>query len=102
MQKPLRKISTVVQFVLLLVCKRTNGESFKRSSLLNAVDTAIELYINDEQIYQNMVASRKINKEFLLKIRKRDDFIDLIINNISFVDELYSKPYERNQTYQNL
>ncbi len=93
-------IKFVVQFVLPLVCKLTNGGTFERSYLLDAVDTAIELYIDDEQVYQNMIASRKINKESLLKIRKTDDFINLIINNISFVEEVYSKPHELRLTHE--
>ncbi len=81
----------IVQFVFPLVCK-DDEDSFiatplLRASLLEYVDTAIELYLSDERIYQNIAATRKINREAVLEIRKKDDFIDMIINNISFVEE---------------
>lgn len=113
-------IRFIVQFALPLVCKRmleydsyarkqtekskdyvyryliefnTNNE-ITRQRMLDAVDKAIELYIKNEQVYQNIVAPRRINRETLLKSRERDDFIELIINNISFVKVSYSEPYK--------
>ncbi len=90
----------IVQFALPLACKEYSGSLFTRANLLNAVDKAIELYISDENVYQDMVAPRKINKKTLLKSREKSDFIELIINNISFVEEQYSKPHQLHFTHQ--
>ena len=106
-------IRFIVQFALSLVCKRMlepslNSKKKKRvkteeyvykyfpesytdievtrQKVLDAIDTAIDLYIYDEQVYQNMVAPRKINKDALLESRSRNDFIELIINILSRTD----------------
>lgn len=120
-------IRFIVQFALPLVCKRMlepslNSKKKKRvkteeyvykyfpesytdievtrQKVLDAIDTAIDLYIYDEQVYQNMVAPRKINKDALLESRSRNDFIELIINNISFVEVSYSEPHRLHFTHQ--
>lgn len=100
-----RVVKFIVQFLFPLICRRLNSNDLDnnmltRAELLEDFDDAIELYINDEQVYQNMVASRKIKKESLLKSRERDDLIDLIINSTSFVEESYSKPHELHFTHQ--
>lgn len=85
----------IVQFVLPLVCKRML-ESFScykitRQDILDAIDHAIKIYILDECTYQNMIAPRNIEKKNILVSRKRDNLVEMVINNIGFVKIYDSK-----------
>lgn len=61
--------------------------TISRGDLLEAIDKAIEFYILNDRVYQNYIAPKRINKKALLESRDSDDFIEIILKNIGFLEK---------------
>lgn len=81
----------LVQFVLPLVSRKMLKEwcqyEISRAEVLELIDKAIKLYVNDDYVYQDYIAPRSINKKSLLKSRRRTDWIELLIKNTGLMAE---------------
>ena len=78
----------IVQFALPFVSKAMlDSRRFEldKASLLEAIDKAFEIYLLNERIFQNYIAPKKIRKKALLESREKDDFVELISENICFM-----------------
>ena len=77
-------IRFIVMFSLPLIGKEMSGapvcSEITRADALKAVNKSMKLYLNDQYVYQNYIAPRKINKKVLQESRKSDDWIELILS----------------------
>ena len=87
----------VVRYALPYAAKNMCGDYFtqelSRTDLLKAVHSAVEFYLLDDRVFQNYIAPSGMNKKILLECRTREDFIELILNNIGFIVPDETKPH---------
>lgn len=87
----------IARYALPYAAKEMCGDYFtqelSRADLLKAIDNAIDFYLLNDRVFQNYIAPKGINKKVLLECRTRDDFIELILNNIGFVEPSETKPH---------
>ncbi|MGN0676514.1 MAG: hypothetical protein ACI4K5_02065, partial [Ruminococcus sp.] len=71
-----------------------------RGDLFRAVDKAYEFYLMNELVYQSYTAPKGFRKKILLESRKKNDFIELITENIGLMKISESNPQKICFTHQ--
>lgn len=92
-----------VQYALPFAAKMmTDGFSYEidRGDLSEAIDSAIEFYLENERIYQNYIAPKKFRKKNLLDSIEKIDFTELLIENICFLAASSQEPHKLCFTHQ--
>lgn len=92
-----------VQYALPFAAKMmTDGFSYEidRGDLSEAIDSAIEFYLENERIYQNYIAPKKFRKKNLLDSIGKIDFTELLIENICFLAVSSQEPHKLCFTHQ--
>lgn len=97
----------LLQYSLPLVCKYMLEEFSKyeitRGDLLEKIDKSIDIYINNDYVYQNYVFTRNIDKNELLQSRRNDDWIEILLRNTGLIEVIeYDSKYLKfvHQYYQ--
>lgn len=94
----------ILQFALPFVGKYMLGGcsyyEITRADVLSSIDRIIELYINNDYIYQNFIAPKNINKKDLLESRRNTDWVELIINNTGLMETSVSEPHKLHFVHQ--
>lgn len=92
-----------VQYALPFAAKMmTDGFSYEidRGDLSEAIDSAIEFYLENERVYQNYIAPKKFRKKNLLENMSEIDFTELLIENICFLAVSSQEPHKLCFTHQ--
>lgn len=71
-----------------------------RADLLDAIDEAIEFYLMKERIYQNFIAPQKINKHHIIEFRQNSDMVDIILEQLCFMQVSLSNTYRVSFSHQ--
>ena len=71
-----------------------------RADLLDAIDEAIEFYLMKERIYQNFIAPQKINKHHIIEFRQNSDIVDIILDQLCFMQVSLSNTYRVSFSHQ--
>ena len=82
-----KTIQFITRYVLPFVAKQMTSASdftIKRSDLLTAIKNAKELYLSNDEIYQNFIAPQNFRKKYLGNVNNHD-MIDLMLKNICFL-----------------
>lgn len=93
----------IVLYALPFVAHNITNRHFptiSRGDLLEAIDNVIEFYILNDSVYQNYIAPKRINKKTLLESRDSDDFIEIILKNIGFLQKSDYNNYELKFVHQ--
>ena len=97
----------LLQYSLPLVCKYMLEEfseyEITRGDLLEKIDKSIDIYINNDYVYQNYVFTRNIDKNELLQSRRNDDWIEILLRNTGLIEVIeYDSKYLKfvHQYYQ--
>ncbi len=80
------EVRFAVQYILPLAAKEMASHGrflMGRADLSEAVDAAFSVYLDDERIFQNLLAPQDFHKKSLLD--GRDGFVDLILNTLCFL-----------------
>ena len=96
-------VGFAVQYALPFAAKMmTDGFSYEidRGDLSEAIDSAIEFYLENERIYQNYIAPKKFRKKSLLESMNEIDFTELLIENICFLSVSSQEPQKLHFTHQ--
>lgn len=92
-----------VQYALPFAAKMmTDGFSYEidRGDLSEAIDSAIDFYLENERVYQNYIAPKKFRKKNLLESIGDIDFTELLIENICFLSVSSQEPHKLCFTHQ--
>lgn len=92
-----------VQFALPFAAKfMTDSFGFEidRGDLNDAMDHAVEFYLQNERVYQNYIATRGLRKKSLLESRDNSDIVEILINNASFLAASETEPQKLHFTHQ--
>lgn len=57
----------------------------ERADLSDAIDRAIDIFINDERIYQNLLYPQKVTKKALPEGSDKDELIDFLLSQICLI-----------------
>ncbi len=96
-------VKFVVQYALPFAAKMmTDGFSYEidRGDLSEAIDSAIEFYLENKRVYQNYIAPKKSRKRNLLECMGKTDFMELLIENICFLAVSSHEPQKLHFTHQ--
>ncbi|MDD7185815.1 MAG: hypothetical protein PUH54_09140 [Oscillospiraceae bacterium] len=72
----------------------------ERGDLFRAVEKAYEFYLINEEVYQSYTAPKGFRKKILFESRKKNDFIELITENIGLMKISESNPQKICFTHQ--
>lgn len=92
-----------VQFILPVAAKMMNDSwSFEisRSELSEAAEKAFDIFIRNENVYQNFVAVKGFRKKQLIKSRERFDVVEYITENICLMKHAPGQPHILHFTHQ--
>jgi len=95
------KIRFAVQYILPFAAKEMASHGrflMERADLSEAVDAAFSVYLDDERIFQNLLAPQDFHKKSLLD--GRDGFVDLILNALCFLTPIWGNSQKIRFTHQ--
>ncbi len=94
----------ILQFVLPIVGKRMlncySKYEITRGEIISAADYALKIYVHNDFVYQNYIATKSINKKDLLKSRQNTDWVELIIYNTGLMEASISEPHKLHFVHQ--
>ena len=78
-------IRFLIHFALPLIGKKMLDDwephDLSRAEVMQLIDRSLNIYVLDDQVYQDHVKVRNIDKKCLLESRQNDEWIDLLIKN---------------------
>ena len=82
-------IRFLIHFALPLVGKKMLDDwethDLSRAEVMQLIDRSLNIYVLDDQVYQDHVKVRNIDKKCLLESRRNDDWIELLIKNTGLI-----------------
>lgn len=92
-----------VQYALPFATKMMTdsfGYEIDRGDLSEAMDSAVELFLQNERVYQNYIAPKKYRKKPLLESRENVDIVELLTDNVCFLTASKHEPQKLHFTHQ--
>ena len=82
-------IRFLIHFALPLIGKKMLDDwephDLSRAEVIQLIDLSLNIYVLDDQVYQDHVKVRNIDKKCLLESRRNDDWIELLIKNTGLI-----------------
>lgn len=92
-----------VQYALPFAAKMMTdsfGYEIDRGDLSEAMNSAVELFLLNERVYQNYIAPKKYRKKALLESRENVDIVELLTDNVCFLTASKHEPQKLHFTHQ--
>ena len=78
-----KSIQFIVKYALPFLAYETNLHLiFKRSEVANSVQKAVEIFINQETVWQDVIAPEGFRKQVLLNSLQSIDFVEILIEQL--------------------
>lgn len=92
-----------VQYALPFAAKMMTdsfGYEIDRGDLVEAMESAVELFLLNERVYQNYIAPKKYRKKSLLESSENVDIVELLTDNVCFLTASKHEPQKLHFTHQ--